>query len=279
MANCLAIDLGLIGYAEAYALQKRIVAARKADDLSDVLLLCEHPHVITQGRNGKREHLLASENVLRQKGVEFCETSRGGDITYHGPGQIVGYPILNLAAIRRDVVWYVRMLEEVMIRASGDFGLLAARETGKTGVWVAPPQELIQSTQGAQRSQSGAETAEKLGAIGVHISRWVTSHGFAYNVSTDLRFFDLIVPCGIADRKAISLEKLLGRSVDSREVAARLTKHCGEVFGLNMQWASREGLLETLQRREQLAAAGKNAGAQPESVVSLAAREPQSIAG
>ncbi len=278
MANCLAIDLGLIGYAEAYTLQKRIVAARKADDLSDVLLLCEHPHVITQGRNGKREHLLASENVLRQKGVEFCETSRGGDITYHGPGQIVGYPILNLAAIRRDVVWYVRMLEEVMIRASGDFGLLAARETGKTGVWVAPPQELIQSTQGAQRSQSGAETAEKLGAIGVHISRWVTSHGFAYNVSTDLRFFDLIVPCGIADRKAASLEKLLGRAMDSREVAARLTKRFGEVFGLNMQRASREELLETLQRREQLAAAGKNAGAQPESAVPLAAREPQSIA-
>ncbi len=250
MANCLAIDLGLIGYAEAYALQKRIVAARKADDLSDVLLLCEHPHVITQGRNGKREHLLAGENVLRQKGVEFYETSRGGDITYHGPGQIVGYPILNLAAIRRDVVWYVRMLEEVMIRASGDFGLLAARETGKTGVWVAPPQELIQSTQGAQRSQSGAETAEKLGAIGVHISRWVTSHGFAYNVSTDLRFFDLIVPCGIADRKATSLEKLLGRAVDSREVAARLTQHFGQVFGLDMQTASHDSLLALLQEAE-----------------------------
>jgi len=279
MAHCLAIDLGPIGYAEAYALQKRIVAARKADAVADVLLLCEHPHVITQGRNGKREHLLASENVLRQKGVEFCETSRGGDITYHGPGQIVGYPILNLAAIRRDVVWYVRMLEEVMIRASGDFGVVATREAGKTGVWVAPQEELTQNAPSAYRSQSGESATEKLGAIGVHISRWVTSHGFAYNVSTDLRFFDLIVPCGIADRKAISLEKLLGRSVDSREVAARLTKHFGEVFGLNMQWASREGLLETLQRREQLAAAGKNAGAQPESVVSLAAREPQSIAG
>ncbi len=279
MAHCLAIDLGLIGYAEAYALQKRIVAARKADAVADVLLLCEHPHVITQGRNGKREHLLASENVLRQKGVEFCETSRGGDITYHGPGQIVGYPILNLAAIRRDVVWYVRMLEEVMIRASGDFGVVATREAGKTGVWVAPQEELTQNAPSAYRSQSGESATEKLGAIGVHISRWVTSHGFAYNVSTDLRFFDLIVPCGIADRKAISLEKLLGRSVDSREVAARLTERFGEVFGLNMQWASREGLLETLQRREQLAAAGKNAGAQPESVVSLAAREPQSIAG
>src|ERR1700736_2289834 len=142
MTTCLTIDLGLIGYAEAYALQKRIVAARKADAIGDVLLLCEHPHVITQGRNGKREHLLASESVLRQKGIEFYETSRGGGVTYHGPGQIVGYPILNLAAIRRDVVWYVRMLEEVMIRASADFGVTAARETGKTGVWVAPSEEL-----------------------------------------------------------------------------------------------------------------------------------------
>ena len=134
MANCLTIDLGFIGYAEAYALQRRVVAARKAEAIQDLLLLCQHPHVITQGRNGKREHLLAGEQVLRQKGVEFYETSRGGDVTYHGPGQMVGYPILNLAAIRRDVVWYVRMLEEVMIRASADFGVTAARETGKTGV-------------------------------------------------------------------------------------------------------------------------------------------------
>src|SRR6266852_2739576 len=276
MNLCHIIDLGLIGYAEACALQKRVVAARKASGIEDALLLCEHPPVITLGRSGKRENLLASEHVLRQKGVGFHATDRGGDVTYHGPGQIVGYPILNLGAIRRDVVWYVRMLEEVMIRAASDFGVVATREAGKTGVWAATGKDSPQST---QRAQSGAETAEKLGAIGVHISRWVTSHGFAYNVSTDLRFFDLIVPCGIADRKAISLEKLLGRSVDSREVAARLTERFGEVFGLNMQWASREGLLETLQRREQLAAAGKNAGAQPESVVSLAAREPQSIAG
>jgi lipoyl(octanoyl) transferase len=178
MTTCLTIDLGLIGYAEAYALQKRIVAARKAGAIDDVLLLCEHPHVITQGRNGKREHLLAGENVLRQKGVEFHETSRGGDVTYHGPGQIVGYPILNLAAIRRDVVWYVRMLEEVMIRTSADFGVTATREAGKTGVWSVPPQELTQSTKRTQSSQSGDGRSEKIGAIGVHISRWVTSHGF-----------------------------------------------------------------------------------------------------
>jgi lipoyl(octanoyl) transferase len=247
MPNCLTIDLGLIGYAEACALQKRIVAARKAGAVEDVLLLCEHPHVITQGRNGKREHLLASESVLRQKGVEFYETSRGGDITYHGPGQIVGYPILNLAAIRRDVVWYVHMLEEVMIRASGDFGVVATREAGKTGVWVAAEKN---SPQSAQRSQSGTETSEKLGAIGVHISRWVTSHGLACNVSTDLRYFDLIVPCGIAGRKATSLEKLLGHSVDSREVAARLKQHFGEVFNLDMQPASLEILLKRLRETE-----------------------------
>jgi lipoyl(octanoyl) transferase len=248
MATCLTVDLGLIGYADAYTLQKRIVAARKAGAIEDVLLLCQHPHVITQGRNGKREHLLAGENVLRQKGVDFYETSRGGDITYHGPGQIVGYPILNLAAIRRDVVWYVRMLEEVMIRASRDFGVVATREAGKTGIWVAATGK--DSPQSAQRSQSGAETAEKLGAIGVHISRWVTSHGFAYNVSTDLRFFDLIVPCGIADRKATSLEKLLCHSVDSPEVARSLTQHFAEVFSLNTRVVSVDALLGMLRRAE-----------------------------
>ena len=247
--RCLAIDLGLIGYAEAYALQRRIVAARKAGTIEDVLLLCEHPHVITQGRNGKREHLLAGENVLRQKGVEFFETSRGGDITYHGPGQIVGYPILNLAAIRRDVVWYVRMLEEVMIRASADFGFATHREAGKTGVWAARNDN---SPQSAQRTQSGEGSSEKLGAIGVHISRWVTSHGFAYNVSTDLRFFDLIVPCGIADRKATSLEKILSRRVDCQEVAARLKAHFGQVFSLEMHATTHEDLLESLRKAEQL---------------------------
>src|ERR1700736_2457634 len=136
MKSCSIVDVGLIGYAEAWELQKRLVAARKIGAIEDVLLLCEHPHVITLGRNGKREHLLASEQVLGQKGVEFHSTNRGGDITYHGPGQVVGYPVLHLGAIRRDVVWYVRMLEEVMIRVCADFGLAARREPGKTGVWV-----------------------------------------------------------------------------------------------------------------------------------------------
>ena len=233
MTSCLAIDLGLIGYAEAWSLQKRLVAARKAGAIEDVVLLCEHPHVITLGRNGKREHLLASEPVLKQKGVEFCATDRGGDITYHGPGQAVGYPILDLSAIRRDVVWYVRMLEEAMIRATAEFGLSAERVAGKTGIWV-----------------RNGEEEEKLGAIGVHISRWVTSHGFAYNVATDLRYFDLIVPCGIADRRATSLEKLLGRRVEYREVAPRLAKYLGEVFGLEMKPAGREFLFEKLAEAE-----------------------------
>ena len=234
MNICRIINLGLIGYAEAYALQKRVVAARKAEMIEDVLLLCEHPHVITQGRNGKREHLLVSERVLRQKGIDYYETSRGGDITYHGPGQIVGYPILNLGTIRRDVVWYVRTLEEAMIRATAEFAVTAERVAGKTGIWV----------------RTG-NTEEKLAAIGVHISRWVTSHGFAYNVSTDLRNFDLIVPCGIADRKATSLEKLLGRSVEEKEVAPRLANHLGDLLGLEMQETSRKELLEKLEHAEQ----------------------------
>src|SRR6202040_165128 len=167
MTKALQVDLGMIGYAEAWELQKRVVAARKAGTIEEVLLLCEHPPVITLGRSGKRENLLAPEHVLRQKGVEFHATDRGGDITYHGPGQIVGYPILNLGAIRRDVVWYVRTLEEAMIRASAEVGINAERVAGKTGIWVQGPHA----------------KEEKLGAIGVRISRWVTSHGFAYNVS------------------------------------------------------------------------------------------------
>jgi lipoyl(octanoyl) transferase len=235
---CHIVDLGLMGYREAWALQKRVVAARKAGAIEDVLLLCEHPHVITQGRSGKREHLLVSEHVLKQKGVEFHATDRGGDITYHGPGQIVGYPIFNLGVIRRDVVWYVRMLEEAMMRATAEFGIAAERVTGKTGIWV-----------------KNKKKEEKLAAIGVHISRWVTSHGFAYNVSTDLRYFDLIVPCGIADRKATSLEKLLGRPVETKEVALRIANYLGEAFGLEMKEASRIELLEKLQEAEQPVAA------------------------
>jgi lipoyl(octanoyl) transferase len=249
MKEALQVDLGLMGYAEAYALQKRVVAARKAAAIEDVVLFCEHPPVITLGRSGKRENLLASEHVLKQKGVEFHSSDRGGDITYHGPGQIVGYPILNLGAIRRDVVWYVRMLEEAMIRATAEFGIAAERVTGKTGIWV----NVEEAGSSLATRHSPLATSEKLGAIGVHISRWVTSHGFAYNVSTDLRFFDLIVPCGIADCKATSLEKLLGRNVEEKEVAPRIANHLGKLFGLELKEASRKELLEKLQHAEEAA--------------------------
>jgi len=225
---CWVVDAGLMGYDDACRLQRQIVDARKEAAIPDVLLLCEHPHVITLGRNGKRENLQARDGVLAQMGVEFRPTDRGGDITYHGPGQIVGYPILDLAQHRRDVRWYVKQLEEVMIRAAGDYGVHARRVEGRHGIW--------------------AETAageEKLAAIGVHLSRWVTSHGFAYNVSTDLRFFNLIVPCGISDRRATSLERLLGRTVRISEVRERLAAHFGEVFGCNM-------ILRTLRDVEQV---------------------------
>ena len=233
MFPLLIVDLGLIAYADACALQRRLVAARKANAVADVLLFSEHPHVITMGRNAYRANLLASEQVLRQKNVELHTTNRGGDITYHGPGQIVGYPVVNLDKVKRDVGWYVRTLEEAMIRASADFGVSAYRVPGKTGVWV-----------------QATPTEEKLAAIGVHISRWVTSHGFAYNVSTDLRYFDLIVPCGIADRKATSLEKLLERSVNLREVRPRLARHLAALLSLSTLASSREELESMLLRHE-----------------------------
>ena len=218
MKNCRIIDLGTIGYGEAAALQQRLVAARKIGAVPDLLLFCEHPHVITLGRNGKREHLLVSEHLLDQKGVEFHHTHRGGDITYHGPGQVVGYPILDLNGMRRDVVWYVRQLEQSMTAATSTFGIRAFRVAGRTGVWV----------------QGAAGREEKLAAIGVHISRWVTSHGFAYNVSTDLHFFDWITPCGIADRAVTSLEKLLGGPVPRADALARLSQGFSDTFGMEL---------------------------------------------
>ncbi len=238
MKACLVTDLGLVEYGSTRALEERLVAARKAGAIPDVLLLCEHPHVITQGRNGRPEHLLTSRRLLEQMGVAYFETNRGGDITYHGPGQLVGYPILNLSEIRRDVGWYVRSLEEAMIAATREYGVSARRVEGKTGVWVA----------------AADAPEEKLAAIGVHLSRWVTSHGFAYNVATDLRKFDLIVPCGIAGRKATSLEKLLGKQVNVREVSRRITERLGEALGLEMLPASPDELAERLREFESGAA-------------------------
>jgi lipoyl(octanoyl) transferase len=203
------VDLGLVEYGAAWELQRRIVAARKAGAVPDVLLLCRHPHVITLGRNGKLANLRASDHVLRQMGVTFFETDRGGDITYHGPGQLVGYPILDLKPDRCDVHRYVRDLEEVLIRTAGDYGMTAQRIEGLTGVWIGE---------------------EKLAAIGVRIARWVTSHGFALNVTTDLEYFNLIVPCGIVGRGVTSLERLVGGPVNRHEVEARLIAHFCDVF-------------------------------------------------
>jgi lipoyl(octanoyl) transferase len=220
----------------ACELQRELVEARKANTIPDVLLFCEHPHVITLGRNGKREHLRANDRLLSQMQVEFHATDRGGDITYHGPGQIVGYPILDLAEHRRDIRWYVEQLEETMIHATKNFGIMARRVEGKHGIWVDSANDLVSAQ-------------EKLAALGVHLSRWVTSHGFAYNVSTDLRYFDLIVPCGIRDARSTSLERILGRAVETAEVKARLSKHFAEVFGYSLKSVSRRVLEASLSER------------------------------
>jgi lipoyl(octanoyl) transferase len=235
MNECWTVDLGRIGYERAWELQKRVVAARKLALIPDVLLLCEHPHVITMGRNGRAEHLLASEATLRARGVEFHATNRGGDITYHGPGQIVAYPILNLAEIRRDVGWYLRQLEEAMICTSAEYGIMAERREGRTGIWVNVADADLSNTPIGRLAFPGSTTEEKLGAIGVHISRWVTSHGLAYNASTDLSYFDLIVPCGIAGKRATSLTRLLNRKVEISDAAPRLVSHLGECFGRTMR--------------------------------------------
>jgi lipoyl(octanoyl) transferase len=207
--------LGLVPYADALTLQRTLVEDRRQGRIEDVLLLVEHPHVLTLGvrGDGGRSHILVTPEALASRGVDVHETGRGGDITYHGPGQIVGYPIIDLTPDRRDVRRYLRDLEDVLIRTAGDYGVDATRVDGLTGVWVG---------------------REKLAAIGVRIARWITSHGFAFNVTTDLDYFDLIVPCGIADRGVTSLARLLGRAVDRREVEDRIAAHFREVFGANV---------------------------------------------
>jgi len=235
---CWLADLGLIAYAPAFELQRRMVRARKAGAISDTLVFCEHPHTITLGRNGRQENLLASSHLLRQMNVEFHAADRGGDITYHGPGQIVGYPILDLSAHRRDVRWYVEQLEESLIRATADFGVAAHRSNANHGIWLPA---------GAPATSAASPAGEeKLAALGVHLSRWVTSHGFAYNVSTDLRYFDLIVPCGLADKRTTSLERALGRGVSPGEVRERLAARFAEVFGVSLAPVSRAELEDSL---------------------------------
>ncbi len=226
---CWLVDVGLIPYAPACELQRQLVEARKARAIPDVLLLCQHPHVITLGRNAKPQHLLASRQLLAEMNAELHYTDRGGDITYHGPGQIVGYPILDLAEHRRDVRCYVEQLEEVMTRTTADCGIAAHRVEGQHGAWIDAP-----------------TGEEKVGAIGVHLSRWVTSHGFAYNVSTDLRYFDLIVPCGITDKHVTSLERALGRPMAIDEVRDRIVAHFAATFGVAIKRISSEELTKAL---------------------------------
>jgi len=215
---CLWEDLGRMGYREAWSLQLEHVERLKQGANSDRLFFVEHPHVVTMGRNARQENLLASPERFSEFGVEVHETDRGGDVTYHGPGQLVGYPLLDLKHWKRDVAAYLRALEEVLIRLLGDYGLTGEREPGATGVWV-----------------GGAKVA----AMGVHLSRWVTSHGFALNVSTDLSYFDHIIPCGLT-RPVASLERLLGEAPPHDEIRARIIGHFGEVFGHTMEAAGRE---------------------------------------
>ena len=205
--------LGRVPYAEGLQIQEQLVAERQAGRIVDVLLLLEHEPVFTMGRNARAENVLLSSEALRSRGFEIFETGRGGDVTYHGPGQVVGYPILELPADRRDVHRYVRDLEEVMIRACADYGITAGRIQGKTGTWVGE---------------------EKIGAIGVRIARWVTSHGFALNVTNDLAPFALIVPCGIHGLGVTSLSRLLGRDVPVDEATGRLAAHLASVFDLEI---------------------------------------------
>jgi lipoyl(octanoyl) transferase len=219
------VQLGTIDYATGLQLQQQLVALRKEGKIGDVVLLLEHSPVITLGRNAKASNVVASRELLAQRGVEVFECDRGGDVTFHGAGQIVGYPIFDLRAHATPegkrktlgVIEFVRRLEEVLIRTCVDFAIPTKRVPGLTGVWTEPPES-------------------KLAAIGVHISRFVTSHGFALNVNTDLGYFDLIVPCGIATKPVTSMQQQLGRPLDLNAVAESISRNFGTVFSSQMLW-------------------------------------------
>jgi lipoyl(octanoyl) transferase len=211
MHNCCLRQLGRIDYASALQLQQKLAAGRKQGLLPDHLLLLEHPHVITMGRNGHAENLLADDDILARAGIAYYPTDRGGDVTYHGPGQLVGYPILDLRDWKRDVGAYVRAVEETIIATLADYGIEAGRIPKLTGVWVGE---------------------RKIAAIGVHLSRWVTSHGFALNVSTDLSYFQYIVPCGLT--RPVTSMAALGVRASLDEVGARLAVHFARIFDCEM---------------------------------------------
>jgi len=249
------LQLGTIDYGTGLRLQEKLVALRKDGRIGDVLLVLEHTPVITLGRNAKATNVLASSELLAQRGVEVFECDRGGDVTFHGPGQLVAYPIFDLrgfpsaAGTRKTLgaIEYVRRLEEVLIRTCADFGIPAKRITGLTGVWT----ELASSDSAAEpsaqpdgrgrpsphgRSQFAAAPEAKIAALGVHISRGVTSHGVALNVNTDLSFFDLIVPCGIGSKPVTSIAKVLGHNAALQDVAHSLSRNFGTVFNSQMLW-------------------------------------------
>ena len=213
MRRCVCAFLGRVGYAEATELQDVCARALKEGSGEERLLLLEHEPVITLGRNARREDVLLAEETLRSLGVAVAVTNRGGQVTYHGPGQLVGYPILDLAPDRRDVARYLRDLEQVLIRVLGRFGIAASRLGGLTGVWVGD---------------------DKIASIGVHLSRWITTHGFALNVSPDLSRFGLIVPCGLRTRGVTSMQRLLGRDLPLEGVAAALVPEFAAVFDREM---------------------------------------------
>jgi lipoyl(octanoyl) transferase len=214
------LHLGQIDYNTALELQKTLIDLRKREVIADTLLLLEHSPVITLGRNAKQKNIVATPELLAQKGVELIECDRGGDVTFHGPGQLVGYPIFDLRQLnpKIGVIEYVRRIEEVLIRSCGDLASPTARVPGLTGVWTVN------------------EPQAKIAAIGVHISRAVTSHGFALNVSTDLDYFKLIVPCGISDKPVTSMAKELGRSISFEEVMPVVTRNFGFVFKEQVLW-------------------------------------------
>jgi lipoyl(octanoyl) transferase len=213
LPHCELRDLGRIGYSQAFELQRTLVEQRKRGEIPDQLLIVEHPHVVTLGRNGNDEHLLAAPELLARSGIEFHRTDRGGDVTYHGPGQIVGYPIFDLREWKRDVIAYVRAVEQVLIEALEEFGIRAERSPGATGVWTPGPDG----------------TPAKIAAIGVHISRWVTSHGFALNLDTDLSYFRYIVPCGLT--RPVTSMRAWGSQASRAQVVAALAHSFGRVFG------------------------------------------------
>ncbi|MBI4307199.1 MAG: lipoyl(octanoyl) transferase LipB [Chloroflexi bacterium] len=237
--------MGTIDYGMAWEMQKALAVARRASAIPDVLLLLEHPPTYTIGRSGGDDHLLLSEEALAERGARVFHVDRGGDITYHGPGQLVGYPILHLREDGLDVHAYLRNLEEVLIRALADLGLPARREPSYTGVWI---------------------DGEKIAAIGVKVATAVTSHGFALNVSTDLSYFESIVPCGIQGKGVTSIAKVLGRAVDMEAVVERVAAHFGPCLGL-----APKPLLDA--RREPLNALG------PGRLITLLAKPPRTPMG